>query len=81
MFAGDGAEQSIVSGVEEVETRVGAALMVHCARQLVEFVASIAGIVDGGEKLQIAAVGGCQQFAQRGQAVDGLLHGGPLGLA
>ena len=55
--------------------------MVHCSRQLVEFVAPIAGGFDGGEELQVAPVSGRQQLAQRRQAVDGLLHGSPFGFA
>ena len=74
-------EQRIVVFVEEVEAGIVAALMLDRLRQFVEFVAPVARVVDGGEELQIAAVGGLQKFAQCGQAVDGLLHGGPFGLA
>lgn len=38
-------------------------------------------IFEGREELQVTAIGGGQKLAQGGQAVDGFLHGGPLGLA
>ena len=81
LAAGDGAEQSIVVRVEEVEAGIRAAFMALRSRQLVEFVAAIAGVFDGGEELQVAAVGAFQQFVQGGQAVNGFLHGGPFGFA
>ncbi len=39
----DGAEQGFLIGVEEIESGVGAALVLHRLRELVEFIATIAG--------------------------------------
>src|SRR4051812_10802802 len=63
-----------------MEAWVRAACLSDSLRKLVELVSSIAGILDGGEELQVAAVGGCQQIPWRPRAVNGLLHRRPFGL-
>src|SRR5215203_5517918 len=79
LAAQDGLEQRIVLCVKEVEGRIGAALLGNGLRKLVELISSITRILEGGKELQIPAIGGFQQFAQRGQTVNGLLHGRPFG--
>ena len=74
-----GAEQGFIVGVEQIEAGVGSAFVLDRLRELVELVASVAGIFDGGQELQVAPVGGSQNFPQGGQAIDGLLHRRPLG--
>jgi hypothetical protein len=74
------AEQSFVAGIEKIEPRIGTILVLDGAGQLVELVPAGARIGDGGEEFQIPAIGRFQQFAQRRQAVDGLLHRRPLDL-
>jgi hypothetical protein len=78
LSAGDGEEQSFGVGIE-VEARKGSTLVMHRLRQLVELVAAVAWIFDRGQELRVSPVGGFQDFPQRGETVDGLLHRRPLG--
>ena len=81
LATGDGFKQELVFGVEEVEAAMGAEVFADGARELLDVVVADAGILDCRQELQIAAIGGGQQFGQWGQAVDGFPHGSPLGFA
>lgn len=56
MMALQAQEQIVVFRVEEAEAGIGAAFVVQCPRELVEFVAPVARVLDGGQELQVAAV-------------------------
>src|SRR5262249_58661550 len=51
----DGGEQGFVAGIEQVETGVGTALVLHRLREPVELVTAVARILDRGQELQVAA--------------------------
>jgi hypothetical protein len=63
----------------QVEARVTAPLLFDGLREFVEFAPASAGIGDGGEELQIAAVGSLPTVLAGRQAVDGFLHRGSFG--
>jgi hypothetical protein len=77
--AHDGAGQRFIVGVKQVESGIAAAILFDSLREFVQLVSPGVRIFDGRKELQIAAVGRFGQFAQSGQAVDGLLHGCPFG--
>jgi len=78
LATGDGAEQAIIVGMEEVETRIRASFLLDGLREFVQLVAPVAGILDGGQELQIAPVGRLQQFPQRRRNIElGLLLRSP----
>ena len=68
-----GGEHSKVITMEEVEAAEGPFSFANGPGDLVQVLDAIGGIVEGGEKVEVAAVRGPHQFAQNGQAVDGLL--------
>src|SRR5438477_5081610 len=74
VYSGKGQKDGFVVLVEEVESSIRPGLLVDGPRNFVELAEAIAGIVDGREKLQVAAIGGQQQFPERAQTVDGFLH-------
>src|SRR5262249_473523 len=51
----DGGEQGFVAGIEQVETGVGTALVVHRLREPVELVTAVARILDHRQELQVAS--------------------------
>src|SRR5713101_1870834 len=71
------AEELLVIWVEEVEAAISAIFLLDRLGDLVQLVRSGLVVLDGRDELQVATVGGQQQFPQRGQTVDGLLHLGP----
>src|SRR5215831_1271040 len=56
--------RAFVAGIEQVETGVGTALVLHRLREPVELVTAVARILDRGQELQVAAVGGLQDLPQ-----------------
>ena len=76
--ANDGAQQIFIIRVEQVEPGVTATLQFHRLGEFVESVSAGARIFDRREELQVAPVGGRQQFSQGGKTVDAFLHGRPL---
>src|SRR5260370_10505798 len=81
LAANDGAEQGLVVRVKQVEAAIAPAFLLDGLGELVEFVPAGARVLDCRKEFQIAPVGRFEQFAQGGQAVDGLLHRGPFGFA
>ena len=71
--------ESLVFGIEQVESRISVFALVKARRDLVECVDAGGRCVDRGDELQIAAVGSTEHLAQRRQTVNTLLHGGKFG--
>src|SRR5438876_10493979 len=74
MLLGPAPERGFVVLVEEVESSIRSCLLVNGPRNFVELAEAAAGIVEGREKLQVAAMGGQQQFPERAPTADGFLH-------
>src|SRR5690348_5127260 len=60
--AGDDLEQGLVAGIEEVESAIVAGLVVNGFTEAGQLADAPAGVVQRGEKLQVAPVGGCQDL-------------------
>ncbi len=56
LAAGDDAEELVVTDVEEIETGIRPALATERLRELVQFVAAVARILESRQELQVAAV-------------------------
>src|SRR5438270_13877777 len=67
LAANDGTEEYLVVRIEHVEAAIAASFLLDALGKLV---APGARIFDRREELQIASVGGFEQFAQSWQAVD-----------
>jgi len=78
--AEEGQDETEVLGAEEVEAPVGAPVLPDDAGELVQVSVSLRGVIEGGKEFQVATVGGSEDLAQGGQAVDGLLDGGDFHL-
>src|SRR5436309_5791670 len=79
LAAKDGTEEHLVVRIEHVEAAIAASFLLDALGKFVELVAPGARIFDRREELQIASVGGFEQFAQSWQVVDRFLHAGPFG--
>src|SRR5947208_12129162 len=79
LAAKDGTEEHLVVRIEHVEAAIAASFLLDGLGKLVELVAPGARIFDRREELQIASVGGFEQFTKSWQAVDRFLHAGPFG--
>src|SRR4051794_37521671 len=67
LAANDGTEEYLVVRIEQVEAAIAASFLLDALGKFVEFVAPGARIFDRREELQIASVGGFEQFAQNWQ--------------
>ncbi len=75
----EGEEEGEVVGVEKVEAAVGPVLVGRGPGEAVQRPGSGADVLEGGNEVEIAAVGCLEQPPQGREAVDGLLDGGDLG--
>src|SRR3990172_2786048 len=76
-----GDEEVEILGLEQVEATIAPLLLANGLTQPLCLGNPGRGASEVGEEGQVAAVGGGQQFPQGSEAVNGLLHGGELGLA
>ena len=79
LAAQDGLKQGVIVGVEEVEAGIGTAFLGDGLGEFIQLVPPVARILEGGQELQVAPIGGFQQLAQSRQAVDGLPQGSLFG--
>jgi hypothetical protein len=71
------AEIEIVAG-EEVESAEGAVAVADGSGDLFEVLGAVGGDLEGGEKIEVAPVGGAVQLVEDREAIDGSLDGGQL---
>ena len=67
-------EQFQIVAVKKVEAAIAAAIVADGARNLFDVFLGRAGVVDGGDEIDIASVCGTRQFGKHIQAVDAFLQ-------
>jgi hypothetical protein len=77
LAARQGFNQRLVLGGEKVQAPIGTFVFPNRLADLPQKIDAGRGIVEGGEKFQIAPVGGLQEVTQGRQAVDAFLHRRP----
>ncbi len=72
----DGAKEVDVALLEEIEALQAAPVVFDGAADLVEDLVSGAVVIEVGEEVEVACVGGGEQLLENAQGIDGFLDGG-----
>ena len=81
LTANNGLEQIKVITRKEIESAIASAIVVDRSRNLLDVFLGRSRVVDSGDKVDIASVGGTEQFGEHIQAVDIFLQRRQLHLA
>jgi len=75
----DGFKEQLIVWVKEIESGDGSVVIFGGTGQFLQFVVSGTGVVDDGDEFEIPTISCGEKLAQCRKAVNGFLHGSPLG--
>jgi hypothetical protein len=78
---GNGLKQQLIVWIKEIESGDGSVVVFGGTGKFLELVVSRTGIVDAGDEFEIPTIGCSEKLAQCRKAVNGFLHGSPLGFS
>jgi hypothetical protein len=73
-----GLEEVQISAVKQIETTIAPVAVIHRLGDSLQGAQSGAGVIDSGQKVEVAMGSGSNETVQRWQTVDGLAHGSEL---